>query len=234
MYHLKKAFVVVLEDYEHELVKCAGEKEEAVAKAKGILATLKAPEFFNNLFQCVKSSLKDVVRLTLCLSRIKEHLSPLAAATNTLQSDSCRLDTVAITLANLYRIFSNEKLDINIRRSVLRSLEKRWAKQDQDVFILAIIFNPWIRVSAFAQDSEYRQAGKVAELASAVYTRLFKVSPDLQFKFAIGAYIHRLECWSDERMGLNHYMPSGTNIVRAPFFGSVGFTENHTGEHRSR
>ena len=62
--------------------------------------------------------------LTLFADSVRDHLAPLAAAANTIQSDNCRLDTVLIALANLYRMFSDSKYDLEIRRSILRSLEK--------------------------------------------------------------------------------------------------------------
>ncbi|KAI0027258.1 ribonuclease H-like domain-containing protein, partial [Vararia minispora EC-137] len=183
MNHLRLAFIILLArpDAEKDLLVCAGEKPDAIAKAKEVLAKLKAPGFFDKL------------------SHIQEHLAPLAAATNILQSDHCRLDTVLITLANLVRKFSSGRL------------EKCWAKQDQDFFILAIILNPWIRVSAFAKDSKYRRGIEVVKLACNVYRRLFQRDPDTEFELAVTAYIHRDGRWSDKEMRLARYMPLGGN-----------------------
>jgi hypothetical protein len=141
---------------------------------------------------------------------------------------------VLITLANLYRIFSNDKFDLDIRRSVLRSLEKRWAKQDQDVFILAVILNPWIQISAFAQDSEYRQGIKVIELACAAYKRFFQTSPNAEFESAVASYISRRDRWSDERMRLSQIKSINQTFVCSFLYKFQHSFDRFLGYYKSR
>ena len=87
-----------------------------------------------------------------------------------MQSDHACLDTLLITLANLFRIFSNDHtLNLDVRRAVLRSLEGRWAKQDQDVIILACILNPFIRGDIFSPRSPFHCPNKIIEIASTAY-----------------------------------------------------------------
>ncbi|KAI0683574.1 hypothetical protein C8T65DRAFT_749463 [Cerioporus squamosus] len=70
------------------------------------------------------------------LARIKRHLEPLAIASHITQADTCRLDDVLLTFGHLYKFYSelDDPVDAPARTAVLRSLEKRWSKADQDVF----------------------------------------------------------------------------------------------------
>ncbi|KIJ42867.1 hypothetical protein M422DRAFT_48080 [Sphaerobolus stellatus SS14] len=80
----------------------------------------------------------------------EDHLEPLAIAANLTQASNTRMDHILLTLANLYQIyFFEESLDDEVRYSIIASLEKRWAKADQDIFILAVFFNPYIRAGFF-------------------------------------------------------------------------------------
>ncbi|KAI0728452.1 ribonuclease H-like domain-containing protein [Fomitopsis betulina] len=176
-----------LDDWESELVLCAGEKEEEKEKARNIMEKLKEPEFFSGL------------------RRLSEHLAPLAIATNLFQSDHTRLDVVLITLAKLYQIFSDNKYDLTIRRAILASLEKWWAKQDQAIFILAVIFNPYIRVSAFSRESPFRQADEIQNLAVEAYRRFYRCEPNNEFRTSIVRYLHKQSPYTDEQMGLEHF-----------------------------
>ncbi|KAJ7874609.1 ribonuclease H-like domain-containing protein, partial [Mycena leptocephala] len=67
---------------------CAGNKPEQIAAAEHIIDTCNRNSFWKNI------------------GRIVNHLEPLAIASNILQSPNCRLDTVLLTLANLFRIFN--------------------------------------------------------------------------------------------------------------------------------
>ncbi|KAI0309211.1 hypothetical protein OF83DRAFT_1024938, partial [Amylostereum chailletii] len=146
---------------------------------------------------------------------VKRHLKPLAAATNILQSDHACLDTVLIILANLFLIFSDDTFKLEMCRSVLRSLEKRWAKQDQDIIILATILNPFIRANVFSATSEYHRPRKIIQLATAAYERFFRKTPNLEFKQAITDYLNHLGRWTDDAMGLEDYKKSDKDMVRA-------------------
>ena len=74
------------------------------------------------------------------------HLEPLAIASNVTQAEHTRLDHVLITLGNLFRIYDGmAESDEEIQVGIQASLETRWAKADQDPFILyssSLIFGP--------------------------------------------------------------------------------------------
>ena len=68
-----------------------------------------------------------------------------------MQAAHTHLDHVLLTLGNLFHIYSNPALDPQIWAAILGSLEKHWAKGDQDVFILAVFLNPYIQQHPFSR-----------------------------------------------------------------------------------
>ncbi|KAJ7111680.1 hypothetical protein C8R44DRAFT_882747 [Mycena epipterygia] len=60
------------------------------------------------------------------IERMKEHLEPLAIATNIMQAAFCRLDEVLLTFGNLYRAFDHlkEHADCHVRKAVLSLAEE--------------------------------------------------------------------------------------------------------------
>ena len=68
--------------------------------------------------------------------RIQKILEPLAITANVAQASHTHLNHVLLMLGNLVHIFSqNLKFDEDLHLGVLTSLEKRWKKADQDIFI---------------------------------------------------------------------------------------------------
>ncbi|KAJ7809917.1 ribonuclease H-like domain-containing protein [Mycena leptocephala] len=98
---------------------CAGNKPEQIAAAEHIIDTCNRNSFWKNI------------------GRIVNHLEALAIASNILQSPNCRLDTVLLTLTNLFRIFNNLAAeDAIVKKTLHASLERRWGKTDQQLMIL--------------------------------------------------------------------------------------------------
>ncbi|KAF8844642.1 hypothetical protein BDN67DRAFT_666973 [Paxillus ammoniavirescens] len=152
------------------LIVCGGTKADAKRKAKEVLDILQRPSFWPDL------------------RSIKRHLEPLAIAANATQSDFTRLDVVLATLVNLYRQFLEPTLDLAVRTAVLASIEKRWAKSDQQIFILALVLNPYIRASAFSRTSPYRMPDKLWDLARKAFLRFYGVEPNMEFRAAFIQY----------------------------------------------
>jgi hypothetical protein len=107
---------------------------------------------------------------------IKSHLEPLAIASNMIQSAICRLDEVLITFGWLYLEFEqlNDAVDQRIKNAVLSSIEKRWEKCDQEVFLAAAILNPFIRTSPFQPLPCLNLMG-IITMFSRLYKRFFGV-----------------------------------------------------------
>lgn len=133
--------------------------------------------------------------------RIQAILEPLAIAANITQASHTRLDHVLLTLGNLYRIYSTcSGIDSDITDQIQGSLEKRWAKADQDIFILAVFFNPYIRSRIFkpAALSESQLYGIVER----VFKRFYGQDGDIALLKAFNDYIKGGGEFSQEEMNL--------------------------------
>ncbi|KAG6917691.1 hypothetical protein DXG01_001461 [Tephrocybe rancida] len=179
---LEIVFKQLLLDSRAAVLLCAGKKREAKEKAAEVIGILE---------------------------RIKDHLEPLAIAANVTQSDNTRLDVIVITLANLYRVFSDSThgFDESISATVLASLEKRWANADRPIFILAIVLNPYICAMFFANDSPFCSFITLWKLVANAYKRLLNTDqePNHEFCTAFNHYLNRLGDWSDESMSLQYH-----------------------------
>lgn len=60
--------------------------------------------------------------------------------------------------------------------AILKSLERRWAKADQDVFIAAVILNPLHKIAPFVKLVLFSVAG-VYVLLSRLWVRFYKEQP---------------------------------------------------------
>ncbi|KAJ7429946.1 ribonuclease H-like domain-containing protein [Mycena latifolia] len=143
---------------------CAGRKPDQIEAAEAIIETCKRDSFWKNI------------------TRIARHLEPLAIAANVLQSPLCRLDTVLLTLGNLFRIFRNLPIeDAIVRKTLHESLERRWGKTDQQLMILGVFLNPYVRAQCFNRDS--LSANAIFHLVRRAFDRLLGQSSDGDIAF---------------------------------------------------
>jgi hypothetical protein len=149
-------------------------------------------------------------------SRLKLHLEPIARATNIAQGNSARLDTILLTLACLWRVFSTPGVfDEEIVQAVLASIARRWADTDQDVFILAVLLNPYIRTSVFHPSSKWSDENDSYLLFEKLYKRLVNSNgPPPLTRLEWQKYIRREKGWSDESMMLEHAKDEAQAQVR--------------------
>ena len=91
-------------------------------------------------------------------------------------------------------------MDPEVHDSILGSLEKHWAKADQEVFILAGFFNPYICTKCFNHAS-LTEAG-LYQMAKRVYLCIFGQATDLNFMKAFTDYVHKEHEFSCEAMSL--------------------------------
>lgn len=114
------------------------------------------------------------------LCRIKQHLEPLAIAANVTQSAFCRLDEVLLTFGALmmeYRdLRDNCGGDQVACDAVLYSLEKRWANTNQDIFIAAVVLNPFFKHMPFKALSRFQPAN-IYNLFLILWDRFFPGDP---------------------------------------------------------
>ncbi|KAF8960763.1 ribonuclease H-like domain-containing protein, partial [Flammula alnicola] len=169
---------------ETKLVVCAGTKEELQEKAREIHATVKDEAFWYRI------------------DRIQKILEPLAIAANVSQASHTRLDHVLLTLGNLVRIYSeNTEFDEDMRTGIIKSLEKRWKKADQDIFIVAVFLNPFIRSDLFKRTA--LRESELYIIVEHVYERLMRCKATIPFLSAFEDYKRRQGEFSDEAMSLN-------------------------------
>lgn len=121
---------------------------------------------------------------------MKLHLEPLAIAANVTQAAFCRLDTVLLTFGFLvmqYRQMT-DKDDHIASVSIISSLEKRWMAADQDIFIAAVIVNPFFRAVPFDRNPRFVVAG-IIDLLGSLYTRFFWEAPPPVFGSELREYL---------------------------------------------
>jgi hypothetical protein len=130
-------------------------------------------------------------------------LEPLAIAANIAQGTHTRLDHILLALGNLFRIYSDSEstlFDEDLRLGVVKSLEKRWKKIDQDVFIVAVFLNPYIRGKLFKQ--EFLTEAQLYTIVKRLFERLMRCRADLRFMEAFDDYKHSRKEFSDTNMSL--------------------------------
>lgn len=109
---------------------------------------------------------------------MKRHLEPLALAANITQLTHVRPDQVLIVFGLLYAEYQLVKVqDTDLETAVLinaifASIKKRWAKTDQEVFMVALILNPLYKTKPFTYLDITTPAG-LLELIKKLYRRFF-------------------------------------------------------------
>ncbi|THU88733.1 hypothetical protein K435DRAFT_556512, partial [Dendrothele bispora CBS 962.96] len=137
---------------------------------------------------------------------IRNLLKPFAIATNAAQADNCRLDTVLLLLGYLYHHHKYAQIDDRIQRTILDSLEKRWKKADRDVFVLAIVFNPYIRKKAFNKSSRLSAVAGLRNIAVRTFKRFYQdEEPNLEFRSSFSDYLNEIGKWTNTEMDLNYF-----------------------------
>ncbi|QRW16562.1 hAT family dimerization protein [Rhizoctonia solani] len=125
-------------------------------RTKRVLAAVEQPEFWRRL------------------GELTSYLRPLAIALNIAQAADTRLYHILVTLGRLYQLFDDPNIDPEVRIRVLASLELRWRKSDQDAFILAIFFHPYIRCRLFSPNSPDFCANALYTVVQRVFERVFQ------------------------------------------------------------
>jgi len=92
------------------------------------------------------------------------------------------------------------EFDGDVRAAVIKSLEKRWAAADQEVFIVAVFLNPYIRRQCFSR--AVLTDGELYNMVARVFERLLGQRPDLDLFKAFMDYSKGHGEFSDDRMSL--------------------------------
>ena len=125
------------------------------------------------------------------------HLKPLAIAANLTQGAFCRLDEVLMVFGYLFHEFSglNDPIDNVVKQAVLNSIELRWSKCDQDVFIAAAILNPFVKISPFHRLQIFTNAG-IDDLLSRLWRCFYSCAEPVGFMEEIRNYMHGREYYA--------------------------------------
>jgi hypothetical protein len=113
---------------------------------------------------------------------VTRYLEPLAIAANIVQESFCRIDQVLLTFGFLVMKYRDEKMDQDPigRDAIINSIEARWNKSDQEIFISTVLVNPFYRTAPFAALPVFSKA-YIRELFTKLYCRFFTVQPPSEF-----------------------------------------------------
>ena len=88
---------------------------------------------------------------------------------------------------------------------MLDRIELRWRKgADQDLFILSVVFNPYIRASCFNREALSMQ--DIINMATRTFARLFQREPEPSFISALERYLGWEGEYSEHMMGLPRHL----------------------------
>ncbi|KAF8153088.1 ribonuclease H-like domain-containing protein [Crassisporium funariophilum] len=182
---VKGAVTSCVHRHEEKLKVAGGKTQEVQKKAEEIIQIVKDSSFWNGL------------------AKIQAILELLAIAANITQASHTRLDHVLLTLGNLFRIYSSsstQTLDAEIAYGIQSSLEKQWEKADQDIFILAVFFNPYIRSCIF--NPAALTESSLYGIVDKVFKRFYGCVGDLALYKAFTGYVRGEGDFSPEEMNL--------------------------------
>ncbi|KZV99937.1 hypothetical protein EXIGLDRAFT_559433, partial [Exidia glandulosa HHB12029] len=129
---------------------------------------------------------EDVIRIVgsedfwMDLRQAKNHMEPLAVSSLILHAPTLRLDQVLLTLGNLYRIYAAP-----------------------EVFILAVLFNPYVRDRAF-RDTHLSRAD-LLQMCTRAYEHFLRRDATEHFWSACQRYLDAENRFTDQKMSLGFH-----------------------------
>ncbi|KAJ7175140.1 ribonuclease H-like domain-containing protein [Mycena crocata] len=109
------------------------------------------------------------------LESLIEDVEPICYGTNINQKDSTRADQVLLSLVGMF-LRMTEHPEPEVSEGMMARLEKRWKDCDQPLFLLALILNPFERLSCFGPEAGLNHFNTLDLLVS-MYQRM-KSRPD--------------------------------------------------------
>jgi hypothetical protein len=107
------------------------------------------------------------------------------------------MDEVLLTFGKLALEFC-KLTDAPVQQALMESLERRWSKSDQDVFIAAIVLNPFHRLRPFRPERSVVSLGAVHALLSRLWVRFYPTIPlPHNFYSDTRSYLHGQEPYDD-------------------------------------
>ena len=111
------------------------------------------------------------------------NLEPLAIAANVAQGANVRCDQVLLLLGKLYHTFTidqeyfddtGEAVDVGPVPSITNSINKHWAKADQDLFIATFYLNPYLNKDLL--NPSLLSAVSIMGILCCLYIHVFRVN----------------------------------------------------------
>lgn len=141
----------------------------------------------------------------------------MAIAAKCMQAPDAGLDQVLLMLGNLYQIYGSPEINYRVRTCVRKSLEKRWLPMEQELFIIAVYLNPYIRGAAFSTTNPVVKPINLYNIAKQLFQRFFDIEPDLDFHAAFFDYAKDLREFSSRFIGLAEMKQLHEREVRGRF-----------------
>jgi hypothetical protein len=102
-------------------------------------------------------------------------------------------------------------MDNALCSAILASLGKHWKKADQDIFILAVVLNPYIHMKAFHQHSCYCTMGVLWPIVTCLAQCFWNsLNPDREFQKVFSDYLSGMREWLDASLGLKYFKEMAT------------------------
>jgi hypothetical protein len=86
------------------------------------------------------------------LEQVTGDIEVLCYITNLAQKDSTRADQVLLCMVAVFLRFTAHP-EVNVSAEMIKRIKKRWSDCDQLLFLLALILNPWEKLSCFGEDA---------------------------------------------------------------------------------
>ncbi|KAJ6579756.1 hypothetical protein B0H10DRAFT_2235655 [Mycena sp. CBHHK59/15] len=86
------------------------------------------------------------------LQTVADDIEPICYITNINQGEKTRADQVLLGFAGVYLHFKKHT-DRAVATGMIKRIEKRWAAMDQGFFIMAMVLNPYERISRFGDQA---------------------------------------------------------------------------------
>ncbi|KAK6981174.1 DUF659 domain-containing protein, partial [Favolaschia claudopus] len=104
------------------------------------------------------------------LETVLEDLESICLGTNINQKDSTRLDQVVLSIGGIYLRFDAHP-EAEVRAAMCDRIEKRWKDSDQPVFLLALILNPFEKLTCFGPNANLNFL-KIRNMLLTTYRRI--------------------------------------------------------------
>ncbi|GBE85739.1 hypothetical protein SCP_0802610 [Sparassis crispa] len=191
-----KALQITSIKHDVKLIESAGRSVKSKRKAKRVLQHVRNDEWWKKL----------VI--------VKMHIEPLVITTNVSQGANTRCDQVLLLLGNLYRSYFNirkndrtipdaeEEDEAHPVTAIMESIEKRWQKADQDLFITCLFLNPFINSSLL--NGTTLSVAMIMGIIHRLYLRVFRTeTPPEDLMRSVYEYHMRFGMFFAENWPLN-------------------------------